>query len=102
PRAAHPIPALIRTAEATWAHKLARASTTLCQAAAEYTRRHDHLPPRGFDTWSGYMRARQVRLPDEYNQIERDLGPFYGVRGGELRAVQRGWQAHMDSYMVGK
>ncbi|KAJ7347923.1 glycosyl transferase family 90-domain-containing protein [Mycena albidolilacea] len=102
PRAAHPIPALIRTAEAAWALKLARASTTLRQAAAEYTRRHGRLPPRGFDAWWGYVRARQVRLPDEYDQIERDLGPFYGVRGGELRAVQRGWEAHVDSYTLGK
>ncbi|KAJ7347919.1 hypothetical protein DFH08DRAFT_698741, partial [Mycena albidolilacea] len=102
PRAAHPVPALIRTAEAAWAHKLARASTTLRQAAAEYTRRHGRLPPRGFDAWWGYVRARQVRLPDEYDQIERDLGPFYGVRGGELRAVQRGWEAHVDSYTLGK
>ncbi|KAJ7840826.1 glycosyl transferase family 90-domain-containing protein [Mycena olivaceomarginata] len=102
PRAAHPIPALIRTAEAAWAHKLARASTTLRQATAEYTRRHGRLPPRGFDAWWGYVRARQVRLPDEYDQIERDLGPFYGVRGGELRAVQRAWEAHVDSYTLGK
>ncbi|KAJ7840828.1 hypothetical protein B0H14DRAFT_3869377 [Mycena olivaceomarginata] len=102
PRAAHPIPALIRTAEAAWALKLARASTTLRQAAAEYTRRHGRLPPRGFDAWWGYVRARQVRLPDEYDQIERDLGPFYGMRGGELRAVQRAWEAHVDSYTLGK
>jgi hypothetical protein len=43
-----------------------------------------------------------VRLPDEYDQIERDLGLFYGVRGGELRAAQRGREAHMDSYTLGK
>jgi hypothetical protein len=102
PRASHPIPALIRTAEAAWAHKLARASTTLRQAAAEYTRRYGRPPPRGFDLWWGYVRAREVRLPDEYDQIERDLGPFYGVRGGELRAVQRAWEAHVDSYTLGK
>ncbi|KAJ7687660.1 hypothetical protein B0H14DRAFT_2272601, partial [Mycena olivaceomarginata] len=59
--------------------KLACASTTLCQAAAEYTRRHGRLPPSGFDAWWG------VRLPDEYDQIERVLGPFYSVRGGESR-----------------
>ncbi|KAJ7800446.1 hypothetical protein B0H14DRAFT_3785499 [Mycena olivaceomarginata] len=79
PHAPHPRPHL----HAAWAHKLAHARTTLRQAAAEYTRRHSRLPPRGFD-------------------IERDLGPFYGVRGGESRAVQHGREAHMDLCTLGK
>ncbi|KAJ7227400.1 glycosyl transferase family 90-domain-containing protein [Mycena pura] len=102
PRAAHPIFALVVQAEAAWAAKLARASTSLRQAAAEYTHRYKRLPPAGFDLWWGYVAARDVQLPDEYDQIERDLAPLYGVAPDVLQSVQRAWEAHADSYTIGK
>ncbi|KAJ7721132.1 glycosyl transferase family 90-domain-containing protein [Mycena metata] len=102
PSGAHPIPELIVRAEAQWARKLASASTSLRQAAAEYTRRYDRLPPKGFDLWWGYAIANNVQLPDEYDQIDRDLAPFYGVDQVEMQRVQREWEAHADSYTIGK
>ncbi|KAJ7721120.1 glycosyl transferase family 90-domain-containing protein [Mycena metata] len=102
PSGAHPIPELIARAEARWARKLASASTSLRQAAAEYTRRYDRLPPKGFDLWWGYAMANNVQLPDEYDQIDRDLAPFYGVDPVEVWRVQREWEAHADSYTIGK
>ncbi|KAJ7721119.1 glycosyl transferase family 90-domain-containing protein [Mycena metata] len=102
PSGGHPIPELIARAEAQWARKLASASTSLRQAAAEYTRRYDRLPPKGFDLWWGYAMANNVQLPDEYDQIDRDLAPFYGVDPVEVQRVQREWEAHADSYTIGK
>jgi hypothetical protein len=90
---AHPIPALIRTPPGSTSSRAQgppsarpRLSTLGATAACR----------RGASTCGG------VRLPDEYDQIERDLGPFYGVRGGESRAVQHGREAHMDSCTLGK
>ncbi|KAF7368753.1 hypothetical protein MVEN_00200300 [Mycena venus] len=100
--AAHPIPELIVRAEAAWAAKLSRASTTLRQAVAEYTRRYNRLPPRGFEKWWAYAAVHNVALPDEYDQINRDLAPFYGVDPVWLQGMQREWEAHADSYTNGK
>ncbi|KAJ7171152.1 glycosyl transferase family 90-domain-containing protein [Mycena filopes] len=102
PGGAHPIPDLIARAEAQWARKLAGASTSLRQAAEEYTRRYARLPPKGFDLWWGYASAHAVQLPDEYDQIDRDLAPFYGVDPVDLQRIQREWEAHVDSYTIGK
>ncbi|KAJ6551850.1 glycosyl transferase family 90-domain-containing protein [Mycena capillaripes] len=102
PLGPHPIFELIERAEAVWAAKLARASTSLRQAVAEYTRRYRRPPPRGFDLWWAYAAAHDVPLPDEYDQIDRDLAPFYGVDPVELQETQRAWEAHMHSYTIGK
>ncbi|KAF8217988.1 glycosyl transferase family 90-domain-containing protein [Mycena galopus ATCC 62051] len=102
PSGAHPIPELIARAEAAWAAKLARATTSLRAAAAEYTRRYARLPPKGFDVWWAYAAVNSVPLPDEYDQIDRDLGPFYGAHPEDLQGAQRAWEAHADSYTIGK
>ncbi|KAF7378011.1 SPX domain-containing protein [Mycena sanguinolenta] len=70
--------------------KLSRASATLRAAISEYRRRCNRLPPRGFDAWWAYAKVHGVMLPDEYDAIEKDLGPFWGVEPSVLREVQRG------------
>ncbi|KAJ7840853.1 glycosyl transferase family 90-domain-containing protein, partial [Mycena olivaceomarginata] len=102
PLGGHPIPELIHHAEAAWAAKLARASTTLRQAAAEYTRRYARPPPKGFDMWWAYTAVHDVRLPDEYDQIDRDLAPFYGVAPTDLQEALRALEAHEHFYTIGK
>ncbi|KAJ7178854.1 glycosyl transferase family 90-domain-containing protein [Mycena crocata] len=102
PLGAHPIFELVERAESAWAAKLAAASTTLRQAVAEYTRRYARPPPRGFDLWWAYSSTHAVQLPDEYDQIDRDLAHFYGVAPVDLRRIQREWEAHADSYTIGK
>lgn len=47
----HPITVLIEEAETRWNAKLARQSTTLSEAVAEYKSRYRRNPPRGFDAW---------------------------------------------------
>ncbi|KAF7378000.1 SPX domain-containing protein [Mycena sanguinolenta] len=81
--------------------KLSRASPTLRAAVSEYRRRYNCLPPRGFDAWWAYAKVHGVMLPDEYDAIERDLGPFWGVEPSVLREVQRRWEGHVDSYTIG-
>ncbi|KAJ7103705.1 hypothetical protein C8R43DRAFT_907013 [Mycena crocata] len=66
--------------------KLARQSTTLAAAVAEYTRRHTRPPPRGFDKWHAFARARNFMLIDEFDAIGGDLEAFWDLSGAELRA----------------
>lgn len=51
PDGPHPIFHLIERAEAQWKEKLAKASSSLDEAVAEYRRRYNRDPPRGFDDW---------------------------------------------------
>ncbi|KAJ7708318.1 hypothetical protein B0H17DRAFT_1191784 [Mycena rosella] len=91
-----------RARQAAWAAKLAAASTSLRAAAAKYTHRYARPPPRGFDKRWAYAAAHAVPLPDGYDQIDRDLAHFYGAAPVDLRAIQRDWEAHADSYTIGK
>lgn len=47
----HPVYDLIARAEKEWKAKQKRASRTLKEAVAEYTRRYARQPPKGFDKW---------------------------------------------------
>lgn len=79
PPSPHPILALIKRAENQWSHKVARQSKTLKDAAAEYRRRYTRNPPKGFEQWWEYAQANRIVLTDEYDQIQRDLEPFWAL-----------------------
>ncbi|KLO20351.1 hypothetical protein SCHPADRAFT_816612 [Schizopora paradoxa] len=102
PDAPHPIYELVHRAEAEWEEKNAKASRTLEQAVEEYQRRYGRPPPLGFDEWWNYVVENDVRLPDEYDQIYRDLEPFWGIDPVDLIASQRAWEGHRDSWTIGK
>lgn len=117
PDGAHPIFELIRNAQAAWDAKLKRSSKTLAEAVAEYKRRYKRLPPRGFDDWYvhpissvaltercrwTYVQQHDVELPDEYDQIYEDLEPFWGMDPRDLQRIQFEWEAHFDTYTIGK
>ncbi|KAF6762134.1 hypothetical protein DFP72DRAFT_878086 [Ephemerocybe angulata] len=102
PSGSHPIFELISRAELLWDQKHKKASKTLKEAYIEYQKRYGRRPPQGFDIWWTYVQSHSVQLPDEYNQIDRDLSPFWGVDPSHLRQVQRDWEAHADSYTIGK
>ncbi|RSH90840.1 Glycosyltransferase 90 protein [Saitozyma podzolica] len=80
----HPVYQLIRDARTAWNNKLARQSQSLKEAVQEYRRRYGRHPPKGFDRWWRYVKANNVSLPDEYDQIERDLLPFRALSPQEL------------------
>lgn len=75
----HPISILIKRAQRQWNAKVARQSRTLNEAVKEYRRRYTRNPPKGFDQWWTYVQANRVVLTDEYDQIHRDLEPFWAL-----------------------
>ncbi|KAF9450836.1 glycosyltransferase family 90 protein [Macrolepiota fuliginosa MF-IS2] len=102
PQAPHPIYSLIERAQQQWSTKLDNASKSLKEAVAEYQRRYNRKPPLGFDAWWAYVQKHNVQLPDEYDQIYSDLEPFWGIHPRDLQAIQAEWEAHEDSYTLGK
>ncbi|KAG7440347.1 uncharacterized protein BT62DRAFT_1080961 [Guyanagaster necrorhizus] len=102
PEGPHPIYQLIEFSEKKWEAKLQRASKTLNEAVIEYERRYKRAPPRGFDKWWEYVEKNNVQLPDEYDQIYRDLEPYWGVNPVDLIRIVREWEGHEDSFTFGK
>ncbi|KZP10784.1 glycosyltransferase family 90 protein [Athelia psychrophila] len=102
PDGRHPMFDLMDRGAAQWDAKLARQSTTLEEAVREYKRRHGRAPPKGFDHWWYWCEKHDVRLPDEYDQIHRDLAPFWGMHPADLARLQSDHEAHVDSYTIGK
>lgn len=82
----HPIPKLMADAQARYKKLLRRQSVTLLQAVREYKRRYGRDPPRGFDEWYAFAKQMNgVKMIDEYDQLMRDLEPFWSLRGEEIR-----------------
>jgi hypothetical protein len=79
PLARHPIVELRDRAKREWDAKLARQSKTLEDAVNEYRRRYKRRPPIGFDKWFEYATKHNVILTDEYDQIFKDLQPFWAL-----------------------
>ncbi|EIN13340.1 hypothetical protein PUNSTDRAFT_58013 [Punctularia strigosozonata HHB-11173 SS5] len=99
----HPLHALIASAERAWSATLARQSKSLDEAAAEYRRRYGgRAPPRGFDRWWDYVEAHDVRLPDEYDQIEDDLATFRALSPRQLQEIVGAWEGHKETFTIGK
>ncbi|KAG7096090.1 hypothetical protein E1B28_006766 [Marasmius oreades] len=81
----HPIPNLMDDAERRFKEKVDRQSKTLKEAVAEYQRRYQRLPPKGFDDWWEFAKENNVVMVDEYDGLMRDLEPFYQFSGEEIR-----------------
>ncbi|KAG9101401.1 capsule-associated protein CAP1 [Ceratobasidium sp. 370] len=94
----HPIPRLMLAAHRKHKGMLARQSATLSEAAKEYERRYGRQPPRGFDEWFAFVKDNGVKIVDEYDSMVRDLEPFWGLEGKEMRrrAEQVGELASID------
>ncbi|KAH7919709.1 glycosyltransferase family 90 protein [Leucogyrophana mollusca] len=102
PDGPHPIFELIKNAETNWASKLDRASKSLDEAVAEYKRRYHRSPPLHFDLWWDYVTANNVQLPDEYDDIYRDLEPFWGMDPHFLRETQAELETRLGVVTVEK
>jgi hypothetical protein len=48
------------------------------------------------------VEQHQIQLPDEYDQIYKDLEPYWGMDPDDLQTIQSDWEAHADSYTLGK
>ncbi|KAJ7497960.1 hypothetical protein B0H11DRAFT_1856429 [Mycena galericulata] len=82
---AHPIPALLAAAEDRFRAKVARQTSALPAAAAEYRRRYARAPPAGFDRWHAFAVAHNFALIDEFDGVVSDLAPFSELSGEEVR-----------------
>ncbi|KAG8954787.1 capsule-associated protein CAP1 [Tulasnella sp. 419] len=94
----HPIPKLMHDAQVKFKALMTRQSKTLKQASAEYRRRYKRDPPKGFDDWWKFAQDNNVKIIDEYDNLIRDLEPFWALSGEELRrrAVQVGELPSID------
>ncbi|KAL7418792.1 hypothetical protein Q5752_006475 [Cryptotrichosporon argae] len=98
PPIVHPIPGLMADARAEYDAKLSRQSRTLGEAAAEYRQRYGRDPPKGFDDWFDFAKGHGAIIIDEYDQLVRDLQPFWLFSGEELRrrCIQVGFLPSVD------
>lgn len=49
-----------------------------------------------------YVEDNGVQLPDEYDQIYKDLEPYWGMNPLDLQDIEQEWEGHADSYTIGK
>ena len=84
-RIVHPIPKLMADAQTKFKKLLAGQSKTLAGAVKEYKRRYGRNPPKGFDEWFKFAKENRAKILDEYDQLVRDLEPFWSMSGEELR-----------------
>jgi hypothetical protein len=81
----HPIPKLMSDAREDFDKKLSRQSTTFPQAVTEYQKRYGRNPPKAFNEWFAFAKEYNAVLVDEYDQLYKDLEPFWSFSGEELR-----------------
>ncbi|KAI0126526.1 glycosyltransferase family 90 protein [Xylariales sp. AK1849] len=64
----------------------ATVSTTLKLAVSEYKERHHGRdPPANFDKWYDFAQQRNSVIIDKYDQIEKDLLPYWGMKPSKIR-----------------
>ncbi|KAI1827789.1 hypothetical protein F4861DRAFT_491211 [Xylaria intraflava] len=84
----HPVDELVfqNRVEADRWLRHATVSTTLKTAVNEYEERHHgRKPPRYFDKWFEFARQKKSVIIDKFDQIERDILPFWGLRPQLIR-----------------
>ncbi|GAA5873960.1 hypothetical protein JCM8547_001588 [Rhodosporidiobolus lusitaniae] len=100
PPAPHPILSLVKRAEMQWNDKVKRQSKSLRDAVHEYRRRYKRNPPRGFEKWWAYAKQNRVILVDEYDQIHRDLEPFWALEPQDLHHRVQVMQDREESFTI--
>ncbi|KAI1292731.1 hypothetical protein F5Y03DRAFT_388165 [Xylaria venustula] len=84
----HPVDDLVyknRIEEDRWLRH-ATVSTTMKLAVKEYEERHQgRKPPQNFDKWFEFARQRKSVVIDKFDQIEKDILPFWSLRPQQIR-----------------
>jgi hypothetical protein len=66
-------------------------------AAEAYRRRRGRHPPPHFDPWFDYARQHDTVIVEElFDQIYRDLRPFWGVPAKRMRAFAQHFEHHIS------
>ena len=78
--------------------KISRQSKTLSAAVAEYQRRYNRLPPKGFDEWYEFATQNGATIIDEYDALAKSMEPFWLFSGEEVRrrCIQVGYLPSVD------
>ncbi|KAH0495916.1 hypothetical protein TgHK011_009441 [Trichoderma gracile] len=63
----------------------ASASKSLADAVKEYTKRYTVPPPPNFDKWYEFAKEHNSVVIDDFDQINNDLLPFWGLSPASLR-----------------
>lgn len=82
--AVHSLTASGRTTMQEWTAQAA-SSKTLAEAVNEYKRRYKISPPPNFDKWYEFATEHNSPVIDDFDQIHRDLLPFWGVAPLKIR-----------------
>ncbi|KAI8938221.1 hypothetical protein NX059_005883 [Plenodomus lindquistii] len=86
----HPIDRLMSAAETTYQELMTGRSSNLHSAAQNYRSRRGRQPPPGFDQWYEYAYRQDAVIVEElFDQIYRDLTPFWGLVPSEMRTFAR-------------
>ena len=83
----HPIDLLLKesSVQATrWAGQ-AFVSKSIGDAVAQYRGRYGRYPPPRFDVWYDYAKERSSLVIDDFDDLHRDLEPFWDLSPAEIR-----------------
>jgi hypothetical protein len=84
---AHPIDVLIQKAEHDFQALLAKRTSSLASAAAQYRERRGRHPPPGFEEWHKFATEKSaVMVEDFFDPIYDDLNPFWALEPRQIRA----------------
>ncbi|ODQ55518.1 hypothetical protein SAICODRAFT_29075 [Saitoella complicata NRRL Y-17804] len=98
-RHTHPIPSLLTQASEGFTTYLSSQSTDLPSAVAAYRKRYNRPPPPGFDAWFAFAQSKNSQIIDDYDQISRDLSPFWALPPSLIR--ERARQAIQSRHWIG-
>jgi hypothetical protein len=89
----HPIDTLMKGAETNFQALISGQTTDLQSAAEAYRERRGHHPPPAFNEWVKYARTNNAVIAEElFDQIYRDLDPFWAVSARSMRSFARHFQ----------
>jgi hypothetical protein len=76
---------LIDKARVKFDSLISRQSKTLAEAVAEYKRRYNMPPPKGFDAWWAFVLENEVKIVDDYDRIMYDIKPYHALSPAMFR-----------------
>ena len=85
----HPIIPTLRQARHLNENLIKRQSTSFSQATQEYRARYKRDPPKGFEKWWSFAKARNHTMVDEYDGMMRDITAFVSLSPEALRQRTR-------------
>ena len=83
----HPIDLLLQESSVqakAWADQ-AFVSKSIGDAVAQYRGRYGRYPPPRFDVWYEYAKERSSLVVDDFDDLHRDLEPFWDISPAEIR-----------------